>query len=329
VKFWAVGNEPAESCSESYTGGTDIAEYAKRFREYKAAMLAVDPSIRMLAGGVPPGPATWNRDLLGRLPGEFDFLAMSIYTGKEGTECKICDPTEFYRRVVFEPQQFEQRLDEAIDGMGDRFPRDHPFVAVTEYNSWWMPESGDPDYRLCNALYLAGVYHALLRHANQVSMAEWNTTINVQGLVSVDPAGLKLPPPYFVYLLYHDHIGAKVLSTHTSSPMVSFNPKLPALDAAATLGQDGHTLYLAVINRSEDDDMETAIRLSNWTPRTGVAARVYELNGKDRDAANAYGNSENVHIRDKTLTVDQTPFSYRFPAHSVTVLEITGERRTP
>lgn len=326
VKFWAVGNEPAQSCSESYTGGTDIREYAARFLQYKAAMQAVDKSIRLAAGGVPPGPARWNRELLGLLP-HIDLLAMSIYTGKGGSVCKICNPTDFYRQVVGEPQQFEGVLDKSIAGMGDRFPSDHPLLAITEYNSWWMPESADPDYRLCNALYLAGVYHALLRHTKQVAIAEWNTTVNVQGLVSVDASGVKLPPPYFAYLLYRNHVGSQVLSSQTSSPTVPFNPRLPALDAVATLSEDGHTLFLAVINRSERDDVRTAIRFHNWSPRA-EAARIYELNGKNRDAANPYGRADNVNVREKTISMGQAPWSYIFPAHSATVLQMAGERQT-
>jgi hypothetical protein len=56
-------------------------------------------------------------------------------------------------------------------------------------------------------------------------------------------------------------IGDQVLSTKTSSPLVPFNPRLPSMDAIATLSQDSHTLYLAVINLSETDEMETTIRL--------------------------------------------------------------------
>ncbi|MGA2074757.1 MAG: alpha-L-arabinofuranosidase C-terminal domain-containing protein [Terriglobia bacterium] len=329
VKLWAVGNEPAESCRGEYTGGTNVAEYARRFLQFKSAMRNVDPSVRIMAGGSPPGPATWNRDLLGLLPEPVDLLAMSLYTGKGGRVLQICDLTDYYHRVVAEPQEFEHMLDGAIAGMGNRFPQDHPTIAITEYNSWWMPETGDPDYHLCNALYLAGVYNALFRHANQAAIAEWNTTVNVQGLVSVDPTGVKLTPPYFAYLLYHNHIGNQVLTTQTSSPTVPFNPQLPTVDAVATLGQDGHMLYLAVINRSEGDDIAITIRLTNWTPQAGTATRMWELNGNNRDAANPYGSTGDVNIRERAFSVEQVPFSYHFPAHSVTVLEIPGHLRKP
>jgi alpha-N-arabinofuranosidase len=36
IKFWAVGNEAPTLCSEKYTGGTKLSNYAERFREYQA-----------------------------------------------------------------------------------------------------------------------------------------------------------------------------------------------------------------------------------------------------------------------------------------------------
>jgi alpha-L-arabinofuranosidase len=55
IPWWAVGNEGARSCIENYTGGNRIETYAERFQQYSTAMRMVDPSIRIMAGGVPPG----------------------------------------------------------------------------------------------------------------------------------------------------------------------------------------------------------------------------------------------------------------------------------
>jgi alpha-N-arabinofuranosidase len=323
IKWWAIGNESARSCAEAYTGGTKISEYAERFQQYSTAMRKVDSSIRIMAGGVPPGPDSWNHDLLGLLP--VDLLTLTMYTGdylKKHTE--ISDPAYYYRQVVADPQKFTRWLDQLIANVGDRFPRDRPLIAITEYNSYWLPETMDPDYRLCNALYLAGVFNALFRRANQVAIAEWNTLVNVQGLLGVSPTGVKLTPPYLAYLLYRNHTGTQVLDTQSNSPAVAFNPQLPAIDAVATLSQDGTRLYLAVTNASETDEMATTIRLKNWTFKAGDSAKAWELNGKDRDATNPYGSSANVNIQEKQFALGREPLSYRFPAHSVTVLELCG-----
>jgi alpha-L-arabinofuranosidase len=228
---------------------------------------------------------------------------------------------------VAEPLEFERKLTTNIRAAGSLLPRDHPFFAITEFNSWWLSETVDPDYRLCNALYFAGVFHSLLRHTQEVLMAEVSTTLNVQGIIGINSVSVKLTPPYFAYLLYRNHIGNSVLATSTEGPMTSFNAQLPALDAIATLSEDGETLYLAVINRNEADDVSSMIQIKGWTHRPATPVQVFVLSAKDRVAANPYGSPSNVNIRETTASVDEHSISYQFPAHSVTVLEFASTRQ--
>ena len=81
-----------------------------------------------------------------------------------------------------------------------------------------------------------------------------------------------------------------------------------------------------MVNRSELEEVAATIDIKKWSPRVGTPARIWGLNGKDRYAANNYGSPDNVNIRENTLVLEQLPLSYRFPAHSVTVLEFPGQR---
>jgi alpha-L-arabinofuranosidase len=96
------------------------------------------------------------------------------------------------------------------------------------------------------------------------------------------------------------------------------------LKCRGSVSADGRTLYLAVINRSEDQDLGAAIRVSGYKVVSGDPVRVFELNGKNKVAANPFGSSENVNIREKAVRVERLPFTYQFPAHSVTILELSG-----
>ena len=58
----------------------------------------------------------------------------------------------------------------------------------------------------------------------------------------------------------------------------------------------------------------------------GTATRIFELNGKNWNAANPYDSGENVNIREKSLNIEGLPFTYGFMAHSVTVIEVSGHR---
>jgi len=320
IKLWAIGNEAPNLCSEEYTGGVKIADYAERFRAFQDAMLKVDPSLQFMASSV--GNPEWIRGLLQALPAE--KLAISIYTGQieHGGAEAICDQQKFYHGVVAEPLQFRDRLDANIKAAGSRLPS-HPFFAITEFNSWWLPETHDPEYRLANALYFGGVFNELLRHANRIFLAENCSLINVQGIIEVNPVAVKLTPPYFAYVLYANHTGSEVLKTETTAPSVSFGLKPPALDAVATRSSDGHMLFLAVVNRAQNEAVSTQISVKDWVLK-GSEAQVYELAGKSWDAFNPYGSTNIVNVSHRTAKVTHTPFSDLFPAHTVTVLELSG-----
>jgi len=320
IKLWALGNEAPDLCSGQYTGGTKLEDYASRFHEYQTAMQKIDPSIELMASSV--GEPKWVGGLLQVVPTQ--RLAISIYTGRwsEGVDT-IGDHDNFYKSVVAEPQQFKAKLEANMAAAGSRLPT-HPFFAITEFNSWWIPELKDPDYRVANALYFGGVFNELLRQANHIFLAENCSLINVQGMIEVNPVAIKLPPPYFAYLLYANHTGAEVLKTDATASAVPFDAKLPALDAIATRAANGNTVFLAVVNRAQNETVATKIDLKGWQ-MAAKPVQIYELNGKNWDSFNPYGNTDNVNITQRAVTGTQAPLSYLFPAHSVTVLEFTRQ----
>jgi alpha-N-arabinofuranosidase len=318
IKLWALGNEAPTLCSEQFTGGTKLEDYAERFHEYQDAMQKVDPSIELMASSV--GEPKWVGGLLQVVPTQ--RLAISIYTGHYGETDTIVDQNKFYQAVVAEPLQFKDKLEANMAAAGSRLPN-HPFFAITEFNSWWIPELKDPEYRVANALYFGGVFNELLRQSGHIFLAENCSLINVQGMIEVNPVSIKLPPPYFAYLLYANHTGSEVLKTEATAPSVVFDPKLPALDAIATRGSDGHTIFLAVVNRAQNEAVSTNINLRGWQ-QTDKKVQVYELAGKSWDAFNPYGSTENVNIVHRTVEVTKAPYSHQFPAHSVTILEFGG-----
>jgi alpha-N-arabinofuranosidase len=323
IKLWAVGNETQELCSDEYIGANDVNRYAARYKEYRDLILKQDPSATVIAVGAGPGPLKWNHDLIGLAP--VDYLGVSIYTGERSAnndfDTRILDLNHFYRHVVAEPLDFDHQLQSVVDSVGGEFLDKHR-LAVTEFQSWWLTERTDADLRLADAHYLASVYHALFRRARQVYIAEIESLINVQGIIEASQTSLKLTPEYFTCLLYRKHSGSTVLNTSTNGPMAPFDAKLPLLDGIATMSGDKHTLYVAVVNRAEEEDLDTHIQIHGWTPREGAEAPVLELNGRDKVAANPFGSTDNVNIREKSIKVAGPAISYKFPAHSVTVIEL-------
>ncbi len=330
IKIWTVGNE-----SQGFSPFTDIKDYAPRFMRYAAAMRRVDPSIKVMAAGAPPGPLKWNGDLFDLT--NLDFFAASLYSAPPHTpndpgprprdeyDTHIVNTDEFYRQVVGKPLEFAAKLDNVIRSAGPRLPKDRPTIAVTEFQAFYVSERNDPDYRLADALYLAGAYHELMRRADAIAIADLESLVNVQGIIEVSQTSLKLSPEYFACLLYRNHSGSQVLSTHTQSSVASFDAQLPVLDSQATLSEDGKTLYLAVINRSETEVLTPQIRINGWTPASG-SIKLFELNGKSRDAANPFGSSQDVNISERSAAIQGSLFSVSLPAHSVTVIEVPGRK---
>ena len=73
-------------------------------------------------------------------------------------------------------------------------------------------------------------------------------------------------------------------------------------------------------------NVETPIEIAGWKPTPGTDGQAYELNGKNYVAANPFGSSDNVNIVTKTVSVAAGPLVYRFPARSITILELHGSK---
>jgi alpha-N-arabinofuranosidase len=100
---------------------------------------------------------------------------------------------------------------------------------------------------------------------------------------------------------------------------VSFR-SIPYLDLSATISKDTNILYLSMVNTHRDKDMECTIELRGYSPQE--TGRVFELNSEDVDAFNDRNNKENVRVLEKQSIAVGPNFTYTFPAHSATVIQI-------
>jgi len=149
-------------------------------------------------------------------------LAASIYTGegqrRNNFDTKIMNLDHFYRDGVAVPRISTVTWTGSSLRSATASPTDRLLIAVTEYQAWWLTERVDEDFRLTQALYLAGVFHALMRRSQQVHIGEIESLINVQGIVEVSQASLK---SNFACLPYRHHSGSSVLATSTAGPMAT------------------------------------------------------------------------------------------------------------
>ncbi|MDQ3700510.1 MAG: alpha-N-arabinofuranosidase, partial [Chloroflexota bacterium] len=213
-------------------------------------------------------------------------------------------------------------------------PTDPAAVRRVRVNRW-SPRT------LADALFYAGVFHALHRlcgHTVPVGMANTVNLINANALLAVRPSGLVQSATYHVWDLYQNHMGRtclpvtvecpSVLRPVRRSPQLDVTGQLPArpalvpyLDGVATLSDDRRTLHVCVINRHRTAAVRAPIRCTGPDADLPPRARHWEIGagGADVLATNGLDTPDCVALRGGG-TVEVPPGGYVFPPHAVTLL---------
>lgn len=189
-------------------------EYGERYKRFRAAMLRVDPSVKL---GVVCSHEEWNRRVLETIGPSFDFLIVHTYLpGAWRDAIKNFTPRQVVESCLAADLQIRDayravaRLAREVTGR-----RNVP-IAVTEYNGGFVQEQPVP-YRQClaNALRNADHLRVMLDPSLNIIMANfWQYSNEYWGMVrGWVHAGHKLTRQanYFVYQLYHEHFGDELV----------------------------------------------------------------------------------------------------------------------
>jgi alpha-N-arabinofuranosidase len=288
VKYWQIGNE---------VGGN---EYDASFAAIAKAMRAVDPAIKILA-------AFASDELVASAAEWIDYVCPHHYdcANLQATEADI------------------QRHAELIERLG----RGRPIkMAVTEWNTTagdWGPDRGRL-WTLQNGIACARYLNLCHRWSDLVKIACRSNISNsyCSGIIQTNNHALYGTPAYYVSRLYALHGGAHPLELGAATPLLG-------LDVSANLSADGKRLSLCVLN----PEKEPATKTVDLTALGKVAptARVWTIadadDGRDPEATNSFARPERIATRATTLSNAGRRFSYRFPAYSVTVMELGIESR--
>ena len=320
VKYWGIGNELYGWWE---VGHMDAEEHACVAFEYAKVMKMVDPTIKVVAVGCDQDE--WNYQLLKKAGRNIDFVSIHKYYRYEDYYTLVACPLEAKKSL--------ERLSNLINAIIDPAEREIK-IAVDEWNVWHKDAGPRAFYQrltLQDGLFAAGMFHTMHKMCNSVGMANLCDLINSGpcGPIVTNEETLFVNPEYLAFSLYRHHIGDIVL--HSSTEVDTYNAgeilnekidNVPYLDCLATLSEEKGKLYLAVINRHRDEDIECTIKLRDF--RTLNEGEVYELNAEDVMSANDFDSPDNVRITKKKISSVATSFNYIFPRHSATVLEITA-----
>lgn len=351
VKLWGIGNE---SYGAWQVGRATAGEYGRLCKQYAHFMRAVDPGLRLVAVGA--DVPEWDEQVLRVAGDSVDYISIHQYHGSDDYLATVGAAAHVERRLAL--------LASVIQVVQDALRRERPIeIAMDEWNvcypAWGLselqPETGLDEYiapfeqplALKDALFAAGVFHAMFRLCRTVTLANVAQMVNVLGVLQTEGDALILSSVYHAFDLYANHTGHSALPTrlepsdgsvpaftvedwrhpgpHSPGLRQSFlrftERNVPYLDVQASLSRDGHTVYLAAVNRHPVEPM--AARFDLGGRQVYGAARIFGLGGEDTHTPNSVQRPDVTYLTEQRHAWNGT---YTFPPHSATVIELNLSR---
>ncbi len=349
VKNWSIGNEiwldPAQ------VGHATAEGYATYYVPIARAMKAVDPTIKITAVGqfdnVSASERNWNEVVLNQAWEHIDMLSLHHYypTGY-WPDALVNRPLQAYLAVVADPIRVERNLQSVI-AMADRITQGKKKIQIAfdEYNEWdWdyprpvdSPErsyvnqfidmlnrSGlEFNHTLRDALFGARMLHVFMRAGERLPIAVRTHMVNSLGAIRTDSTRAFITSSGKIMELYRKHSGTTLLDVEQRVPSFDVPEEnwrdIPYLDSAATVSEDGRTLFIHLINLHPEEGLRVQVRISGRAART--QGGIWEVVAEDFMSRNDFGR-ETVTIRHRPADSFGSAFLQVLPKHSATTLEM-------
>lgn len=177
-------------------------------------------------------------------------------------------------------------------------------------------------YNWQEALAVGSILNAMQRHAGAIGLATWAQVVNVIAPIRADRKGSVRQTVFHPLALYAKHGGQWSVTADCQSPALDPAAKRPAaaLDVSATLGADGKTLTLAVVNRHATEAVAARIQINGASFKTLQGAS--ELTALSMTASNSLAHPDQDCVQTRTLARQNWKGEYTFPARSITMLTL-------
>ncbi len=320
-------------------GFPTLGQLAARTLAFSRAVRAVDPDAVLIATGKGPVDfATWNGAQLTDPPGTFDNLSVHFIEGTNHAGSMQATP-DFLAAAAYATSYAVGHAFDRMQAQVDALPgwAGKVHFAVTEwlFNSKgygernftdespsWVNEGG--------AVMAAGFFNTLLRHGDQVRIADMTGLMEFAGIWEKQ-GQVYASPAYYVFQMYAGSKGGSAVPVTTDSGTYAVEngiPPLPTLtgvpyvDVTAVRSWDGRTLTLFCVNRSLSQDLPSRIALKGFRPAATMTAT--QISAADRYEGNSAVEPEHVVPRSSSFAIqDGTPPVVTLPHESVTMLRFT------
>ena len=363
VKYWEVGNELYNTGGFAALYVTVRPEvYAERFLYFAREMRREDPTIKIGAiGGENFGryilvdyPA-WTPILLTAAGEEIDFISVHNAFSPVNLFDQDLDVRTVYTGMLASPQAIRRNLRTLGIEIDILVPhrRSNIRIGISEWGPLFQFEPSPYVLHvrtLGSALYIAST----LKQFIDSPRVNLSCTFNLLSDGFIGWIGKRddswIPNAQYLALqMFTRHFGYwRVLSYYGSPSFDStlvgiFEPetKVPTLDVLVSLDEERRTLFLMVINKHFDLPADAVIDLGSFRPAGHGTAWMLNGTGIDANTGTAIGDwgvpaqdeknprfllgdPTEVAISSQPVYGIRKEFRYRFPAHSITSIEIPG-----
>ena len=309
VRTWELGNE---IWGNWVRGHSDAETYARNFNRYREAMLAVDPSLRLIAVG--DNDMAWNRTVLTRTGGRFDYLAIHHYYGLRDVERE-------YANLMARPLFYERFYRDVARAIAELAPGRDIRLIINEWNTALpLPRQ----HSMVSALYGARLMNVFERSGDIVEMTAVSDLVNgwSGGIIQASRHDVFVTPTYLAIRLYNERLGRDRVAARVTSPTFDSSiegRRIPVLDVTASRSADGGRLFVKAVNTSREHALSTTVTVTGAT--VGPEGTVQTLTADSLEAANSFRTPKAVNVR--TASVPSGPrFTIEFPPHSVSVVSL-------
>ncbi len=285
VRYWDVGNEIWGPWQIGHVGPE---VYGLRAVEFARAMKRVSPDIILVGCGVFQDDFDrWNRRMLPICGPFMDLLSVHDYVEYDIRRCT--DGT--WEKIVGAPARIEAGLRQTLRIAGAAAGKTLP-LAFDEWNAIPHMHGCRGGQGLPEAVYAAGVFHALQRCGEGVPVANYALLVNPIGAVRTTPLEVIQTPVFLVFRLFASHSGPWRIPARAESPRFG---KTPVFDAGVTLSEDRSTLNLTAVNRHPRRSLRVHWNIPGIRPEAAVKWSV--ISGPEPWARNTAENPRKVWMR--------------------------------
>lgn len=330
IKYWEIGNEVYLRRDRP----SSPEEYASEYIAFRNAMHLVDPTIIVSANAryEERFDSTWNEPLLAALDGNLDALTLHMYYPVVSGDAY--GPTHDLA-LMAASSQADRDLARIRQLIASHVSQPDRVALLLGENGvhYGIEEDAVAWNRMIVGVYDADMLGLYVQRSSSyhldLAIQHWlhgqSATADIHYTWATDERYRR--PDYYALQMWTQHFGDMLINNTVNSATFDMPEQygrvgplydIPYLAAHTSIA--GDKLYLLVINRHLTDDITTHIDIRGFQPRP--VADVYTLNGPSVYATNEFGDHDTVVITHTEISDAGADFTYVFPAHSVTAIEL-------